>query len=462
MSNIKLQEDSSRINEATLSIRTFIEEILDESSFVEMSAFMSGSTFLEGVDAEGEGVITGYGVLDGRPVYLFAQNSNVLKGSISLAHTEKIVKCMDMAIKNGVPFISIIDSAGVRIGEGVTAMEGYSSLLKKALELKDYVAHICYVKGNCLGMMSTYASMCDYVIGGADSVISFNAPTVVTAKEKVTGKLTDALGVKSHNSTLVAFKVKDKDELKYTISNILNIINDDEYEISDNPNRVDPELDNGLHVSGIIASIADNNIVIPYNDSYAMDVVCAYIKINGLKVGVLANDSTVSENMTLEGINKAISFISTLDMFSIPLLTLVDSKGVDTTLETELKGASILTAELISSIALLSAPKMSVVIGNAIGYAYTALCSKGLGFSYSLAFANSYIAPLSADTAVNFYQDEIKKASDPLKAKEELKNRYKTENSAFVAAKDGYIDNIIQPVNLRPYLASALVMLEGI
>lgn len=457
-----LQVNSTLVEDASKQIRVTINSLLDADSFVETDMFMSGKTFTSGEEALGEGVLTGYGLIKGKPVYLFAQNSEVLKGSVSKAHANKIIKCMNLAIRNNVPFISIIDSAGARIGEGVSVMEGYAELLAKSLELKSCVPHIAVALGNCVGMMATFAATADYVIGTANSVLSFNSPTVVMANAGKNDKLSSILGAKAQKSTLVSI-IADEKKLSDTIFNVLDIIDGNSDEATDDPNRVTAKLNKDYKYADLIKAICDDGKNTEINASFAQEVKTSYAKINGITVGLVVSDKSVSELLTYDGMDKIISFVKSLDMLDIPLITLVDFKGVKSCLDCEQEGFSIKTAQLFEAINNSDINKISVILGNAIGYVYSALCSKNAGFDYTFATTSTVVSPILPEAATNFYVDEIKAAKDPLKAKAELEKKY-IEDCAnpFIAAKEGYIDNIIEPQNLRPYLASTLLMLLGI
>lgn len=458
----RLDERLAKVENASKDIRKYVSDIVDDSSFVELDVFTAGKAFLDGSEALGEGVITGYATLGGRPVYLFAQNSAVLKGSFSLAMAKKITKAMELAAKSGVPFLSIIDSAGARLGEGVGVLEGYASVLRAAAELEGIVPHIAVVKGAAVGMMAELAALADFTLIDEESgFISLNPPMAVAAKaDKVGASNVELFGAKAiHSANLVGSTFKGAKELALKLFAIFDIL-DAGVEFGDDANRTSDNLNSDKSVAALLAALADGSKYFELGGSNTPCVTTAIAKVNGFTVGILA---AVSEEGLLCkcGLRKATVFVNKLNMLDIPLITLVDAKGVKSDLEKEQKGIAFMAARLTKAIALSSVPKLAVITGNAIGYPYATLASKAIGFGYVLAFADAAIAPVSAEVAVNFsYADEIAKAKDPVAARQKLFDTYtEREGNPFISAKDGYVDNVIEAAALRPYVCSILNML---
>lgn len=469
MENNNLLVSSSAIAKACEKTLAFINGIVDENSFVECDVFLSSKGFDSEV-ALGEGVISGYATVGGKPVNIFAQNPEVSKGSISMAHAEKIAKCIARAIKTDTPLISVIDSAGARIGEGVGATEAYAKILAEVAKASNNIPHFCVVKGNCVGMMASYVAMADFVFMADKAVMSVNSPMYLASQATEIPALDKILGYDAHKSgsDLAHFSYKNEADLSGKLTSMLHFIVgcdcDCEEEATDDPNRVDSKLNNAT-ADAVIASIADDNKAVKYCDDYAKEVKCAFVKINGIACGVLATDSTVNDGYISEsGLKKAIFFIEKLDGFNLPLITIVDSLGVNPTLSEEINGFAKRTAVLFQTIYNSTISKISVVKGKAIGYAYSTLVSKQAGFDYALATDNSTISPISSMTAVNtIYEQEIAKAKDPIKARAKLESDYeKLEGNPLIAAQEGYVDNVIEAKNLRPYLSSVLMMVMGI
>ncbi len=227
MENNILSASVKAIDKATKNIKSFIESIVDAESFVETDVFLTGKGFDDASEALGEGVVTGYATLKGNPVHIFAQNADVLKGSLSEAHANKINKCMQRAIKAGTPLISIIDSCGARVGEGASVMEGYAQLIASGIELADEVPHICIVKGVAVGMMATFVAGADFVFMSKDAVMSVNSPMYLVSDAKSFPVDYKAqLGFKAYegNSDVAQFVYSDAKDLSAQLGKLTAIL----------------------------------------------------------------------------------------------------------------------------------------------------------------------------------------------------------------------------------------------
>ena len=459
----RLNENLSKLDETRKSALGFLSELTDDKSFVETGAFTSGTTFEDGVEALGEGIITGYATVFGIPVYLFVQNFEAMRGSFSSAQATKIknvmgascVYCafravMDAAVKNGVPFVSVIDSAGARLDEGAKVLEGYAKIIRLAASMKNEVPHVAVIRGAATGLMDVFANVADVVIFGTDGYASLAAPSAVLAKDgknpsdakKYLGK--DA----AEKSGVAALEYADVATLKNQIASVLTFLSG-ESKIADNPNKVAKKVES---VSDAVGAICDNGsaLEISRNDA-ATKTYFAYA--DGAPVGVLS----VEGELTCKDFRKIKRFVNLLDAYNIPLVSVVDSDGFAARLKCEEKGVAKIAAEAYTAMALSENPKIAV-IKNAIGGAYALLAAKEIGFNYTIAFSDATIAPLSSDQAVNFYDEKL--SDNPQQDKEELKAKYTfAEGNPFKAAKDGYIDAVIDAREVKPYVASALSML---
>ena len=465
MKNQELLKSSSAIDKATSKVRAFIDAIVDGESFVETDVFLTGKSFDSAAEALGEGVVTGYATIGGRPVHLFAQNSEVLKGSLSLAHAAKIVKAMRRAIQSETPFLSIIDSCGARVGEGASVMEGYAQILAESFRLGREVPHFCVVKGTAVGMMATYVAGADFAFMSNDAIMSVNAPMYLAAQTKsmpVDYKKLIGYSAYKQGSDLAQFSYSDAQDLSAQLRKLMDmVLPNEEDESDDDANRVDPQLESAKDAAGRIASVCDLGQVLPYCDDYASDVRCAIAKINGITVGVLA---TQGDYIGEDGLDKATSFVGKLEAYGLPLVTLVDTLGVNPTLAQEKAGIAKKANALMQAIESANIPKIGVAVGNAVGFGYTALMSKGIGFGYTLATSGAIVSPISGVTAVNsMMEEQLKKAKDVDKMRATLEKEYAAlQANPVIAAQDGYLDNVVEATNLRPYIASALLMLLGI
>ena len=467
MNKLKTLEAKSEIVKSKSSkIRLFLDSILDPKSFVEMDVFMSGNSFIDGSEAVGEGVVTGYASINDESVYLFAENQEVLKGSFGKAHADKIIKSINLAVRNSTPIIAIIDSNGARVGEGVAVLEAYSSMINAITIAKREIPVISIIKGNCVGLMSAVPALSDFVFVSDEAVISLGSPSVVAAKAKSNGKLNEILGAKelSATSNLINFRYKDVKSLRESIVKIINICNDRELSVNDDPNRVAPLLNTEITVKGLIDAVCDKDSFISYSADFAKDLVCGFGTVNGIFVGLLITDSKVNSSLSCNAIKKMGNFVELLDKYSLPMITLVDSDGVDSTLSLEQSGIARDFANVMMAISESTMPKIAIIYGKAVGASYSLLASKSIGFDYVLALTTAEITPIDAAVAVNIvYSEDLKSAKDPVIAREALMKKYSDiAGDPFIAAKDGYIDNIIEPSSIRPYIASALLMLLGL
>ncbi|MDR3262901.1 MAG: hypothetical protein LBT30_01155 [Clostridiales bacterium] len=467
MDKIKiLESNSDRVTEASKKIRSFLSGLLDEKSLIETDIFLAGTNFLDGTDALGEGVITGYASIDGIPVYLFAQNSELLSGSLGKAHADKIAKNIYAADKAGIPFISIIDSAGARIGEGISVSEGYAKIIKAANDISGSVPHIAVVKGNCVGMMSVFADTADFVFADEKAKLSVASPLVAAASSKTSA---DALSAKkiAEKTNGISFLYKTAQELKDNLSGLLALLPSAGYiasdDYTDDINRETPTLNEAADAESLFKAVIDDAKYTEVYADYAREVKCVLGKIAGITAAFIAFDPKVNKFVTADGLKKASKFIYTVSAFDIPLVNFVDCKGIEPSVESEYGGVAGAASALLSNIAISENIKISVITGNAIGYAYSAFAAKELGYNYVFATVDSVISPVNPETAtVLFYDEELKKAADPIKKREELNKKYAEESAnPYIAAKNGYVDNIIEPALIRPYLASVLLMLTN-
>ncbi len=453
-----LNDNTSKVLSHSQKIRDFLSDILDKDSFVETDVFMSGKSYLDGSDALGEGVITGYATLRDIPVCVVAQNAEVLGGSVNKAHANKILKCIKKSMNAEMPLISIIDSSGARLGEGVTVLEGYAEIIAAAAEQKDYAPHIAILKGNAVGLMGMYAALADFVFMSDSSVLSAAPP--LTLSENVSDTPQKFVGQQTYaqNSLISTIYFKAAAEIPEKIERILGYMNQSILNSGDDPNRTSDILNVQPNEQNLLAALADASSAIELFADYTKDIKTYFVTINSIAAGLVITNNQKFSTAALE---KASAFIKMLERYDMPLVTLVDSEGISADLESEQKGLVLCGAKLMRRIALSTVPKIAVVTGSAIGLSYVSLVSKSIGFDYSLAFANARIAPISSDAAASvIYSKELKGKGEPIELRKQLAEKYRTEEmNAFVSAKEGYIDNIIEPALLRPYVASALSML---
>lgn len=443
-----------------LLARERIAQLLDAQSFVELDVLNADA-----------GVVTGYGLVNGSPVYIYAQDFTVKGGSVGAAHARKVLKVMELAEKTGAPVVGILDTAGARLDEGVDAMNAYAQMAGRISALSGVVPQISLVLGPCGGIASAIAGMTDITVMSKNGALFVNGPMVVSA---VAGKEIDMNALAGTEASMragVAQLVAETDEEAIALARkliaMLPVNNMDEAigESADDVNRELVEL-NGINsmddVRDLIRSIADMGDVVELDADFAASMVTALGRIGGTTVGFVANQASKDEGrLTVYGCKKAARFVSFCDCFSIPVVTLVDSMGmkISTAPQGELSRNG---AQLMFAMTEATTVRIALIVGNAVGMGYAALASRASS-DVVYAWPGAVISAVTPKIAVQLNNaDELKSADDPYAKREELENRYMDDVADGVnAAKLGYVDDVIEPAQTRQMIASALEMLAG-
>lgn len=438
-------------------IYELIKSITDESSFVETLTLVQGKSSL--AEASGEGVVSGFATIDDVQVGIFANNFDVMSGSVGKKSAKKISKCVEDAIKMNVPVIGILETSGARFGEGIKAMEGYAGIIQAMNVAHGSVPTIMVVKGNCYGMMSYLASCCDCCIAFDKARIATSSPLILAAATKIDQAKVGTVDVHSSSSGLVSLTVKDGDELRKKIIDVLGYLLEPIVDCEDDANRVCTKVKAGSKMSEIIAEVFDKSSFTELKAGYATEAIVGFGRLNGIAVGVVANNSAVSSRLTAKGARKISDFITTCINFGLPVVNLVDCEGAESNLTSENDSLIRDISDMLYCYNACTSAKISVITGKAIGLGYVAFASKR-SFDYTVAWESAYIGMLdSKATASLLYADEIASAKDKAKAEEEFAKSYAEENaSATVVAESGYIDNVIVPSLTRQYLIAAVMM----
>ena len=443
-----------------LLARERIAQLLDAASFVELDVLNADA-----------GVVTGYGLVNGNPVYVYAQDFTVKGGSVGVAHARKVLKVMDLAEKTGAPVIGILDTAGARLDEGVDAMNAYAQMAGRVSKLSGVVPQISLVLGQCGGIASAIAGMTDITIMSKNGALFVNGPMVVSA---VAGKEVDMptlAGPQASMRSGVAQLTTETDEEAIAaarkIVSMLPVNNLDEAiaESADDVNRELVEL-NGVDkledVRDLIRSVVDLGDYVELGADFAPSMVTALGRIGGATVGFVANQPAKDEGrLTVYGCKKAASFVSFCDCFSIPVVTVVDSMGMK--ISTAPQGEQSRNgAQLMFAMTEATTVRIALIAGNAIGMSYAALASRASS-DVVYAWPGAVISAVTPKIAVQLNNaDELKGAEDPYAKREELENRYMDDVADGVnAARLGYVDDVIEPAQTRQMIAAALEMLEG-
>ena len=440
-------------NAGTAEARANLASFFDNDTFVELGAFTKRK-FCEyqGLehDAELEGVVCGYGAVDGRLVYAFAQDSSRMKGALDENHARKICALYDLALKNGAPVVGMFDCAGADIFEGAAALAAYGRIMKAVSAASGVIPQIAVITGNCIGSFAAIAAMFDFTVKTKDA--NFYVSSYA--------------GTKDSQAPITSFAADDRTLAIAYARNLLNYLPDKAGEgivvegTADNLNRMLGNRDFGGDVNAAIAAIADNGIFFETASDYAPVLTTAFAIIGGVKCGILGTSYTVGEGrLTAAAARKAAKFIDVCDAFSIPLVTLVDSMGLAVCDENENAPFSADLAKLAMAYAKSVMPKITVILGHAIGASFALLGSKALGADVAYALDDSEIGALSAEASVAFAWTNM---INPDKSRDELIADWRKSLSSPVAAASlGEVDDIVSANELRARICSALLMLSA-
>jgi acetyl-CoA carboxylase carboxyltransferase component len=441
--------------------------LLDDSSFVEIGAYVTARNTdfnIQDKETPKDGVITGYGVIEGNLVYVYSQDAKILGGSIGEMHAKKISNLYDMALKMGAPVIGLIDCAGLRLAEATDALNAFGELYAKQTLASGVVPQITAVFGTCGGGAALIPNLTDITLMTKDgSKLFVNSPNALD--ENNTDKLnTAAASYLAENTANVDAVYDSEAELLGAVRSLVELLpanNEDANEGSvceDNVNRIIPDLETkAADPRAVLQDISDDEFVFELKKDFAKDIVTAFIKLNGETVGVVGNQKDV---ITTSGAYKAEDFVKLCDAFNIPVLTLVNVKGIAATIQEE-KTVSKALAKLSFAYANATVPKVTVVLDKAYGTPYTVMCSKALGADMVYAWPKAVIGTMDPEMAVKImYEEEIAAASDKLAFIKEKKAEYTEALSGAVsAAKRGYVDDIIEPDATRKRVIAAFDML---
>ncbi len=447
-----LAERKAKLAEVSKGIRSDIQSIADEESFVELSAFSFSKNDFYGEEAEGEGVITGFITIGGYPFYVVAQNFEVMNGGVSKANCDKIAKCLDIAEKNGTSVLYLLNTKGVQIGEGVTVLEGLGKLLLRSTQLKGIVPQYAIVNGEVYGSAAMLAAIADFAFFiDNKSVLALNSPFVLSAKAGKNLTKEEVGNAKALNKTgIPSFELKNLEEVKNTIYSICELLSTPM--IDAELNEAIPALNENASVDNMM-SIFENAIEV--SSGYESDIKTVLGRIGGISVAaVLFDGGEEGVELTLSKVAKIKNFANFACCYDLPFVTFDNVKGICPCTCANNSRIMKETAEYLEILDAIDTAKIAVVYKKAIGLGYSLFASKSVGFDYTCAFANAKIA-LFEDV-----QGAKIELADEKADKAALAERYADENSDPVhAAKNGYIDAIIEPQFVKQYVISALQML---
>ncbi|MDR3317940.1 MAG: hypothetical protein LBS99_00695 [Clostridiales bacterium] len=434
------------VNAVNARAKGLITAVLDGGSFCELDTFMYGDTLYGG--AVGEGVVSGFGRVNDRKVYIYSQNIEVHKGGVSAAHATKIIKCMNTASRENAPLISIIDTMGARLEDGLEMLDKYSELLSTAATLD--VPHICVIKSAGYGMISAFTELADFVIMHENAVTASTSPMIIDQSSNPAG----VGGAVTHSTVtgLCDLVYKTDAELAKYISQIVNILYADGSVDSD-PNTVAAVLNGKPDAKQILDKVFDSGALV-LREKFEPSVITALAAIADVSCGVIITDSKISDTLSGKALRKISEFIVKCDFLDLPAVIFLDSKGLKSSLIEEHGGIVKEYAALLRRLNNAETKIVTVITGAAVGAAYAALASNKNGISDILAWVTAQVSALPSAAAANIlYAEEISKAADKDAAVKQLASQYENESAdVYYAAKHGYIDNIIEPALTRQYL----------
>jgi methylmalonyl-CoA decarboxylase subunit alpha len=466
-----------------LTARERIDRLFDPGSFQEIQLFVKHRSTLFGLGEKqmpADGVITGFGRIDGRTVFAAAQDFTTAGGSLGEMHAKKIWKVMDMAVNARKPFVSLNDSGGARIQEGVPSLEGYGGIFYRNVISSGYIPQITAIMGPTAGGAVYSPALTDWVFMVKKSSFMFiTGPEVIKA---VTGEEVspDDLGgaiAHSTKSGVCHFATENDEECLAKIRTLLSYLPDSCQSplpiapTTDSPDRDCPELDTIIpdranrvyDMKKVIAAVADGGVMFEPHELWAKNMVVAFIRIMGRPVGVIANNPKFNAGvLDVQASNKASRFIRFCDAFNIPLLTFSDVPGYMPGTHQEWAGIISHGAKLLHAYSEATVPKITVATRKNYGGGYIAMCSKHLGADYVMAWPSAQIAVMGAEGACNvIYRKEIAAAPDPAGKRTELVQAYEEHfNNPYFAAGLGMIDEIIRPRETRRRIVSLLEALQ--
>lgn len=467
-----------------LTARERVEVLLDPGSFVEMDRFVTHrcTNFgMEKLKVPGDGIITGYGRINGKLVYLSSQDFTVTGGSMSRTQANKICKVMDLSVKNGAPFISINDSGGARIQEGIESLGGYADIFTRNVLGSGVVPQITAIMGPCAGGAVYSPSITDFVFMVENTSYMFvTGPDVIKAvtHEEVTKEELGGASTHSQKSGVAHFTAKDDKHCLLLIRELMSFLPSNNLDDSaalatkDRPDRINESLNALIPDSPkkpydmlqLISEVVDEGYFLEIHKHFAQNIIVGFARFNGRPVGIVANQPQVLAGcLNIEASRKAARFIRFCDAFNIPIVSFVDVPGFLPGKDQEWNGIITHGAKLLYAYAEATVPKVTLITRKAYGGAYIVMGSKLLRSDVNLAYPSAEIAVMGADGAVNIiHRDTIAKAKDPAAERAKLTAEYEEMfSNPYVSAELGYTDEVIEPALTRKRIIDSLEMLKN-
>ena len=461
-----------------------VELLLDKGSFVELDRFVTHRSHDFGMADQqilGDGVVTGYGTIDRRLVYVYSQDFTVFGGSLSETQAEKICKIMDLAMKNGAPVVGLNDSGGARIQEGVLSLGGYADIFLKNTLASGVVPQISMIMGPCAGGAVYSPAITDFIVMVKNTSYMFvTGPDVVKTVTHEQVSFEDLGGALTHASTsgVSHFAAEGEEDAIFLVQKLLSYLPSNNMEDApvvrseDDPLRTDEALDalvpeepnKPYDMREVITKVVDDGEFLEIMQHWAGNILIGYARLDGRSVGIVANQPAMLAGvLDINASVKAARFVRFCDAFNIPIVTFVDVPGFLPGTAQEHAGIIRHGAKLIYAYAEATVPKLTVVVRKAYGGAYCVMSSKHMRGDINLAWPSAEIAVMGPDGAVNIiFRKEIAEAADPEETRTRLVAEYREKfANPYVAASRGFLDAVIEPHETRPRLINALEMLQN-
>ena len=455
--------------------------LLDEGTFQELDPFVRHRAHELGMEKNrpwGDGVVTGFGEIDGRKVAVFSQDFTVFGGSLGEAFAEKVVKLMDLAERYGVPIIGINDSAGARIQEGVEGLAGYGEVFFRNVRASGVIPQLSVIAGPCAGGAVYSPAMTDFVfmVEGIGQMFITGPEVIKTVTgEEVSHEQLGGAGTHSTVSGVAHFVAADEDGLNDQLRLLLsyvpsNNLDDPPYfPPDDDPDRESPDLDDLVpeestkpyDMHEILAAILDDGTFFEVQPDHARNIIVGFGRLDGHSVGIVANQPKVlAGTLDIDASIKAARFVRFCDAFNVPLVTFEDVPGFLPGADQEFRGIIRHGSKLLYAFAEATVPKVTVITRKAYGGAYVVMCSKHIGADVNVAWPTAEIAVMGPDAAVGLiFRRELAAAADPVARRQELIRDYEERfASPYQAASRGYVDDVIAPRRTRPWLIRTLAL----
>lgn len=452
-----------------------INALLDENSFVEIGGLVTARATdfnLKQTETPSDGVVTGYGVIDGNLVYVYSQDASVLNGSVGEMHAKKIVNIYELAMKMGAPVIGLIDSAGLRLQEATDALNGFGEIYRSQAMASGVIPQITAVFGSCGGGLALIPAMTDFAFMEEKNAKLFvNSPNALSGNE-ISRCDTSAAAFQSEETGLVDM-VADEATILGQIRQLVSILPANNSDLAwvdcaDDLNRACAQIANCVGDTAIaLSQLADDGLFVEVKQDYAKDMVAGFIRLNGATVGAVANRTELCDEngevvekfdaaISPRGAEKAAEFVNFCDAFDIPVLTLTNVTGFAATTCSEKRMAKA-AGRLTYAFANATVPKVNVIIGKAYGSAYVAMNSKAVGADITIAWPDAQIGMMDAKLAAKIICDG--QGADAIDAC--AKEYEALQNNVTSAAKRGYVDQIVEPADTRKYVIGAFEMLSS-